>query len=252
MSPESTGILHISDIHFGRIDDSVLEDLKAFILARKSELNLIIVTGDLTQRAKKKEFLNAREFLDSLHCPVVVVPGNHDVPLYNIFQRFFVPYRKFLKFLGPYTSNFFENDQVAVYGIWSTNNFTVSHGKVSNKDLTDLEKKFRDVPSQKIKIIASHHGLFSQNEPMKGDTQRVLYSNPHILLSGHEHKSGVAQLPDRKFPLIVSCGTSTSNRLRVETNSFNIITIGSGESIGIDTYIREGSGFVLSANFSVT
>lgn len=249
MSPGSTRILHLSDIHFGRIDESVLNDLQSYILSKKSELDLVIITGDLTQRAKKNEFLSARAFLDSLHCPVVVVPGNHDVPLYNIFLRFFAPYFKFCKFLGRYSEHFYENEHVAVYGIWSTNNFSVKDGKVTNTILTDLENKFREVSPHKIKIIASHHGLFSKNEPMKGDAQRVLSSHPHVLLSGHEHQSGVTQLPSRKFPLIISSGTSTSNRLRVEANSFNLITVNMGQDIVVETFVREQNSFLMKKKF---
>lgn len=249
MTPGSTRILHLSDIHFGRIDDLVLDHLKSFIANKKAEVDLVIVTGDLTQRAKKNEFLSAHTFLESFHCPVVAVPGNHDVPLYNIFLRFFAPYLKFSQYLGSFASIFYENENVAVYGLWSTNNFSVKDGRITQKDLDNLEEKFRTLPSHKTKIIASHHGLFSKNEPMKGDTLKVLDNNPHLLLSGHEHQSGVTQLHGRTFPLIISSGTSTSNRTRLEANSFNIITIESNDKISVETYAWEKDKFVLKTTF---
>ncbi|MBA2405372.1 MAG: metallophosphoesterase, partial [Bdellovibrionales bacterium] len=138
MSPDSINILHISDIHFGRIDQAVLEELRTFIFNKKSDLGLVILTGDLTQRAKKKEFQAAREFLESLDCPVIVVPGNHDVPLYNIFLRFLSPYSKFCKYLGGFSQKYFEDERIAVYGMWSTNPLSIKDGMISSHDLDSL------------------------------------------------------------------------------------------------------------------
>lgn len=249
MSPGHTKILHLSDIHFGRINEAVLVELKSFISELKSDLHLVIVTGDLTQRAKKNEFLNARAFLESFNCPVVAVPGNHDVPLYNIFLRFFAPYLKFCQYLAPFSKNYYESERVIVYGLWSANNFTIKDGRITEKELIDLENKFRNVDSNKIRIIASHHSPFSVQEPMKGNTQRVLEAQPHLILSGHEHQSGVTQLPSRKFPLLVSSGTSASNRTRVEANSFNIITIAPHGAIVVETFTWEENIFKLTNRF---
>ena len=156
-------ILHLSDLHFGRISQQVLFDLETFIKARKEEIHLAILTGDLTQRARSHEFMAAREFLNSLGCPLFLVPGNHDVPLYNLFLRFFSPYKKFLKYIGPFATNFYEDERIAVYGMWTTDNFTIKTGRISDKDLRCAEEKLGKVSANKIKIIASHHPLTSIN-----------------------------------------------------------------------------------------
>jgi len=82
-------IVHLSDLHFGRSDPRLVEPLIKTI--RDLNPNLIAVSGDLTQRARSHEFQEARAFLDSFPQPKIVVPGNHDVPLYNIYNRFFGP-----------------------------------------------------------------------------------------------------------------------------------------------------------------
>ena len=88
-------IVHLSDIHFGRIDPSTVQPLAAAIRRIAPAPDLLAVSGDLTQRARRTEFAQAREFLDSLPFRRLVVPGNHDVPLYNVFTRFATPLARY-------------------------------------------------------------------------------------------------------------------------------------------------------------
>ncbi|MEP6903288.1 MAG: metallophosphoesterase, partial [Actinomycetota bacterium] len=90
-------LIHISDIHFGRVDYAIVERLREKI----TELapNLVIVSGDLTQRARSKQFIEARQFLDSLPQPQIIVPGNHDIPMHNVFARFVTPLEKYKKYI---------------------------------------------------------------------------------------------------------------------------------------------------------
>src|SRR5690242_8777714 len=80
-------ILHLSDLHFGRTDPALIDPLLA--AAREIAPDVVVVSGDLTQRARRAEFAAARAFLDALPSPQIVIPGNHDVPLYDVFSRFF-------------------------------------------------------------------------------------------------------------------------------------------------------------------
>ena len=82
-------LVHLSDLHFGRIDYRVLDPLVADV--RAAGPHLVVVSGDLTQRARRAQFKEARRFLDALPSPQIVVPGNHDVPLYVVLRRFFLP-----------------------------------------------------------------------------------------------------------------------------------------------------------------
>ena len=220
-------IIHLSDLHFGKIHQDVLHHLDDFLKLRESEIKLAILTGDLTQRARKREFILAKDFIDSLKAPLFVVPGNHDVPLYNLFLRFLSPYKKFLKYLGPFAENYYEDDTVAVFGLWTVNNFAVQTGKLRRKDLSDIENKFRSIPKHKIKIIASHHPLLSIEHPkIKEDLDRLLNLAPHFFLWGHVHQSSIHPFgKELNSPVILSSGTSASIRTRHEANSFNYLTI---------------------------
>lgn len=212
-------ILHLSDLHFGRINPSTLEHLEQFIRQRKDEINLAILTGDLTQRAKRDEFLAAKEFLTALPSPLFLVPGNHDVPLYNLFLRFIYPYKKFMNFLGPFAQNFYEDEKVIVCGLWTTDKFTVQKGKLRSQDLELVEKKFKEAHPEKIRIIASHHPLSSN------DIEKIRKHSPHFIFWGHEHQSGIYPIDlNERFPMVLASGTSISSRTRTEANSFNYLT----------------------------
>ena len=218
-------IIHLSDLHFGRIHSETLDHLDDFLIKRNDEIKMAIVTGDLTQRARKREFLAAGQFMKSLNHPLFVVPGNHDVPLYNLWLRFFKPYRQFLKYLGPFSQNYYEDEDVAVFGLWTVNNFAAQTGKLRQNDLEEIENRFQNVPAGKIKIIACHHPLLSIKRPrIKNDIERITRLSPHFILWGHEHQSSIVHMKENEiFPIILASGTTTSSRIRTETNSFNYI-----------------------------
>ena len=92
-------IAHISDLHFGRHDPSMVDGLVHSLDQNRPDL--VAVSGDLTQRARHTEFTAARHFLDRIGRPIVVVPGNHDVPLYAVHRRFLQPYKKFNRHIAP-------------------------------------------------------------------------------------------------------------------------------------------------------
>src|SRR3981081_4448316 len=103
-------ILHLSDIHFGRVNDQVITPLLETI----TEINpdLVAVSGDLTQRARSHQFKEARTFLDSLPKPQIVVPGNHDIPLHNVFVRFAQPLEKYRCYITDDLRPFYADDEI--------------------------------------------------------------------------------------------------------------------------------------------
>jgi hypothetical protein len=157
--------------------------------------------------------------------------------LYNLLLRFFSPYKKFLKYVGPFARNYYEDDHVAVFGLWTVDNFAVQTGKFRPGDLDELEERFRRVPAQKLRIVAAHHPLVAIRHPrIDEDLRRVIAAGPHLLLWGHEHQSGVDPLlPGRTFPLALSSGTSASTRTRAEANSFNYVCV-TAEGLTVEIY----------------
>ncbi len=213
-------IVHLSDMHFGRIHGPAFDGLRTYISTHRHDIHLIIITGDLTQRAKEKEFLLAREFLETLQMPVFIIPGNHDIPLYHLGLRFFHPYKRFCQFLEPWSSTCYEDDKVIVCGLWTTNKFTVKKELIHGHEIENIEKRMLAARG-KLRVIASHHPLTPDHLSKK--LQRLLKLEPHLLLWGHEHQSKVTTFSDFPNTVAVAGGTCVSSRIRTEQNSFNEI-----------------------------
>ncbi len=209
-------------MHFGRIYAPAFHGLRTFLWDHRHDIHLVIITGDLTQRAKEKEFLLAREFLESLSMPVFIIPGNHDVPLFHLGLRFLNPYKRFCQFLKPWSSSCYEDDKVMVCGLWTTNNFTIKKELIHGHELEMLEKRLLTARG-KLRIIASHHPLTPDHLSLK--LQRLLKLEPHLFLWGHEHQSKVTTFSDFPNTVAVAGGTCVSSRIRSEQNSFNEILL---------------------------
>ena len=131
-------IIHISDIHFGKVDYKIVGRLKEKI----GEINpsLVVVSGDLTQRAKSEQFIEARAFLDELPKPQIVVPGNHDIPLYNVYNRFLHPLDKYKKYITDDLQPFFADAEIAVIGINTARSLTIKDGRVNEQQVAAITK----------------------------------------------------------------------------------------------------------------
>lgn len=218
-------LIHLSDLHFGSKHATILKGLGDFFILRKDEIKLAVLTGDLNQRVSRKELALVKNFITSLNFSLFLVPGNHDIPFYNLFYRLFSPYNKFLKYLGPFAQNYYEDDFFAVYGLWTADHFSVQRGTLGYSDLDDLEKKFQRVPPDKIRIIACHHPLLCLKNPLiKNDIKRIMNVAPHLILWGHEHRSTVQGLSDAQtFPILLAS--------EGEANCFNYVTFTDTEII---------------------
>lgn len=237
-TPATFSVLHLSDLHFGRVKYETLQSLKDFITHRPEPMDLVILTGDLTQRARKEQFVEARKFLESLPCPVFIVPGNNDVPLYNLFLRFFKPYKKYSKYMGEWTKTYYEDDHVAVVGLWTVNNWKIQEGRLSSRQVAEAFEKFKNVKPGKIKILAFHHPVLTTSQKsQKNLVEKVLEMKPDIMLWGHDHHSHAEYFDalKKELPVLVAAGTTISSRTRKETNSFNWIGF-SKENIEVRTY----------------
>ena len=221
MHSQTYRILHLSDIHFGQVNLHVIDLIP-------KDIDLLILTGDLTQRAKRTQFNAALEFFERFNCPIFLIPGNHDVPLYNFFLRIFNPYRRYKKFMKDYLSDFYENETVAVFGLWTLNPLTVQSGKLYSKQLARMREKMSEIPSTKVRIIAAHHPLLHiDSSPGAPQLQKILNINPDLMMWGHEHQSSAEYLdPEQeKGPILLAAGTGFSSRTRTESNSYNLITL---------------------------
>ena len=228
-------IAHISDIHFGDADAAVIERLVEMILELGPDL--LVVSGDLTQRARGRQFRQARAFLDRLPLPHLIVPGNHDVPLYNVFDRFINPLNKFKKFITDDLSPEFVDEEIAVFGINTARSLTVKGGRVNAQQVEELIRRLRPIDDAKIKMIVTHHPFdlpegFDEKDIVGGAAEvmpKLVECGADIFLAGHLHVSHIThsahryRLEDGYSALIIQAGTAASLRERGENNSFNLL-----------------------------
>jgi 3',5'-cyclic AMP phosphodiesterase CpdA len=228
-------LVQISDLHFGAIDERLLEPLRARIEALDPDV--IVVSGDLTQRAKPRQFDAAREWLASLPKPQVVVPGNHDIPLYNVFMRFAAPLRRYQRHFSPDLEPHFIDEELAVVGVSTARSLVFKGGRVNQAQIDRIREVFCRLPEAVTKIVVTHHPFdmpedWDERDQIAGRARKALKQlaqcGADVYLSGHLHKahtSGLASvvaLPGLK-PLFVAAGTATSTRGRGEKNEFNVL-----------------------------
>jgi predicted MPP superfamily phosphohydrolase len=225
-------LAHLSDLHFGRLERSLLEPLRK----RLAELapHLVVVSGDLTQRARAREFREARAFLDTLPKPQFVVPGNHDIPLYNVFKRFVGPLAGYRSLVADEVEPSFIDDEIAVLGLNTARSFTWKGGSVSEAQLARAEAKLCHLSAETVKILVTHHPL--------PEFERLARCGVDVLVSGHLHATSVGTT----VSLVVQAGTATSSRTREEPNSFNVLRIERGR-IDVEHHVLRAGGFVRAA-----
>ena len=229
-------IVHLSDIHFGRTDRTVVKPLISFVNEIKPDL--VAVSGDLTQRARSWQFQEARAFLDSLPKPQIVVPGNHDVPLYNVFSRFLSPLEKYRRYITDDLSPFFVDEEIAVVGINTARSLTFKGGRINELQMAWIREKICELSDDTVKVLVSHHPFDLPEGRHEADLvgrsrmamEMLADCGADLFLAGHLHISHTGQTAKRyqikgHSALVVQAGTATSTRSRGEANSFNVIRL---------------------------
>lgn len=240
-------LAHLSDLHFGRVDARLLAPLRRTLESLRP--HLVIVSGDLTQRARAAQFREAREYLATLPGPRMVVPGNHDVPLYNVFQRFFAPLAKYRRIVTDDLEPSFVDDEIAVVGVNTARSLVFKGGRINVRQARRVRAKLCGLPQRMTKIIVTHHPFnvpedSSEQDQIVGRARMALETlagcGADLLLSGHLHKAHVGHTAQRYdiagvSALVVHAGTAVSTRSRGECNSFNVLRVRS-RYIEIDRY----------------
>lgn len=250
-------IAHLSDLHFGRhsprVAEAILQDL------REIAPSLVAISGDLTQRARKKEFQAARDFLRQVPAPRISVPGNHDIPLENLFLRLTDPFGGYRKYISEETAPTFIDPEFALFGLNTVRPSHWKRGYFSPERLQSLEARIDAAPPRDFKIVLCHHPIVSLQK--LSPTAEV--SNPErllplletgavdLVLAGHFHRQSLAEtismdLGMKHSTLLVQAGTALSTRERGEANAYTVITLRKGE-ISITVRIWEGRQFTPSA-----
>ena len=229
-------LVHLSDLHFGRVDEAVLDPLAAAVAALSPDV--VVISGDLTQRARSREFVQARAFLDRLPKPQIVVPGNHDVPLYNLFDRLLRPLDKYLRHIEADLSPGFVDAEIAVLGVNTARSLVVKDGRINREQLGELRDRLGPLGDDVVKVVVTHHPFDVAPEVDRDERvgradlamRTFAQCGVDVLLAGHLHSgrtviAGDHQAVSGYAALAVSAGTATSERRRGEPNSFNVLRL---------------------------
>lgn len=253
-------IAHVSDVHFGRHDPVIVTALETWLLERRPEL--VVISGDFTQRARVEQYKEACAFVERLEgegLPVLGVPGNHDVPLYDVFRRFARPLKRYRRYIDDDLCPWFESERLAVLGINTARSLTIKDGRINRDQMRIIRDRFGAVPEAKTRILVTHHPLFAM--PIgeeEGLTKRVgrhedallavADAGVHILLAGHFHRSYVRSARDMVEnagpALVIQAGTATSTRLRAdEVQSFNWVHARRNDAVDLQVFGWDGGAF---------
>jgi 3',5'-cyclic AMP phosphodiesterase CpdA len=253
-------IAHLSDIHFGANDAKIVSATEAWLQAQQPDL--VIISGDFTQRARVSQFREASAWLNRLRAAghrILAIPGNHDVPLYDVARRFAAPLRRYKRYISNDLCPWYEDDSVAVLGINTARSFTIKDGRINRAQMKIIEERFSPVSPEKTRILVTHHPLFSM--PIGEGTElteavgrhedavsAVCRAGVHIALAGHFHRtyaeSARKMVEKAGHALVIQAGTATSVRLRNnELQSFNWIHAHRNNDIELQVIAWDGAGF---------
>jgi len=229
-------LVHLSDLHFGRTDPEVVAALTASVEAARPDL--IAVSGDLTQRARAWQFKEARKFLGGLpRVPHIVVPGNHDVPLWNFFKRFAGPLDNFRRYITDDLEPFYADEEVVVIGVNTARSLTTKYGRINERQIARMRKRFCAYADDVTKIVVTHHPFDVPEGHERELVGRAVLAmealaacGADVLLAGHLHLAHTGHTAKRyriegHSALVVQAGTAASTRIRGEANSFNVLKI---------------------------
>jgi 3',5'-cyclic AMP phosphodiesterase CpdA len=253
-------IAHLSDIHFGAHDPKVVRATEAWLEERQPDL--VIISGDFTQRARIDQFREASAYLNRLRSAgfqTLVVPGNHDIPLFDVTRRFAAPLRRYKRYIDNDLCPWFENDELAVLGINTARSLTIKDGRINQDQMDLIHRRFEPISPRKTRILVTHHPLFAMPIGKGGEfteavgrhedaVRSVCEAGVHIALAGHFHRTYAQaarkMVENAGSALVVQAGTATSTRFRNnELQSFNWLHVARNNDLELQVIAWDGHQF---------
>lgn len=236
-------ILHISDTHFG----TEIEKSVSALIELHQQLNpeLVILSGDITQRAHRSQFLAAQQFMERLNpTHALVLPGNHDIPLFNLYRRLTGPYANYCERFGDDLEPEFESDDLLVIGVNTTRVKNVQAGEISGEQIAAVEKRLLSAHPRQLRCVVTHQPIHivatSDQKNLLTNAEEAVRrwaaAGVDLIFGGHVHLPFVRSVNER-YPGIgrpvwaVQAGTATSHRVRGSVpNSVNVVCYDSARS----------------------
>lgn len=249
--PPARLIVHLSDLHFGRADARIVDALHETVWSLAPDV--VAISGDLTQRARRSQFRRARAFIDGLPPRHLIVPGNHDVPLFNVIARLFDPLGGYRRFVTSDLSPTLTDEVVWIAGVNTTRPGTWKSGRVDAATLHRVRESLRTLPPDTVKIVVAHHPFDAPEGAGATETLHTLSAaGIDVFLTGHLHTSYTGHTAQRyktggRSAVVVEAATATSTRLRDEANGFNVLRVRHGV-INVETRTWDGRTFVARAS----
>ena len=233
-------IIHLSDPHFGAADTHIAETFLKCAEEMKPELT--ILSGDLTMRVRRRELIMAKNFIDRLPKPRLVIPGNHDIPSINqVLDRFFNPFGRYKATFGNELEPELTIAGVHVVSMNSSRAFGFhsdwSEGRLTNEQLMRMKRQFSNGPINHIRILVLHHPLLELQidgravvKPLKKLMLAIEAAGADLVMCGHFHRSQIllAGATEQWRAIISQAPTVCSTRLHGEPQGFHEISIHDG------------------------
>jgi 3',5'-cyclic AMP phosphodiesterase CpdA len=232
-------VLQISDTHFGTERAIAMGALQALCAAQRPDV--LLVTGDITQRARASEFAAARACFDALPVATrLVLPGNHDIPLFDLVTRAVAPYRRYARAFGHALEGEVERDDLLLLSVKTTRRWRHVHGEVSDRQIERITDRMARARPGQLRLVAVHQPVAAITPKdsanlLRGAERAVRAwsaAGVDAVLGGHIHLPYVlplhASTPTLPRPIwAVQAGTALSRRTRDGIgNSLNLIHTG--------------------------
>lgn len=233
-------LLQISDTHFGTEQGEVVEALGA--LARQQRPDVVVLSGDITQRARPDQFRSARLFVDQLAAPVLAVPGNHDIPLLDLWTRLRHPYARYSAAFGTDLEPVHRCPALLVVCVNTTRAWRHKNGELSALQIDRVARLVEQADPAQLRVVVVHQPiavLRAQDRPhrLRGHAaalQRWAQAGVDLVIGGHIHLPYVMRAQGLARPLwVVQAGTAVSSRVREGVpNSVNLLRWGTDAAPG--------------------
>ena len=229
-----SAVLHISDPHFGTEQPQVVEALVA--LAVRERPDLVVLSGDITQRARPEQFRAARAFVDRLGAPLLAIPGNHDIALFNLWERLVRPYASYAEVFGADLQPVHTSPQLLVLGVNTTRAWRHKNGEVSTAQVRRVAQLLAAATPQQLRVVVVHQPAAVPRPADRADllrghraaVQAWAAAGADLVMGGHIHLPFTQEMPgERRRLWVVQAGTAVSSRIRPGApNSVNIVRWG--------------------------